>query len=447
MFHHVRPFFPTRTSPHSPAVAAPPFTITGRASSRRLDWVSTEPARSPAPCAPVCVRLVALASKIAGMFRSGPGIVLLGALSWAAVPAAQGETERTPIDESAYQRINESLVHHHLLPRYRDLAAAMGNLHGAVASLCATPAPDALEHARSAFHGAMDAWMAVQHLPFGPLERELRIYRLYFWPQARGKVADALAGLLETDDAGVLSPDRFSGTSAAVQGLPAAEHLLFMHGDALGTGTEAARTQCRVLESVGRNLEEIAREALDEWGAVTGTGGGSRSYADLVLGPGPENREFSTAKDATLLFFSALHDELALIADVKVGPVVRDTLESARPAFAESRPSRRATRNLEINLRALQALYAGESGPGLGELVSAHGGDEGLDPLMRKAFRLTLGNLRSIGVPLDEAVVDPGRRPQTEKLSLQVRAMRKLVRTRLAEALDLAVGFNAMDGD
>ena len=372
--------------------------------------------------------------------------VLLCAASGAPLPVAAaegGHGDRIAAD--AYQRVNESLVEHHVLPRYRRFAEAAAHFREAAGALCASRSSDALDDARAGYHRAMDAWMAMQHLQFGPLEQELRAYRLYFWPQARGKVGEAIAALLSDGDPARLSPARFSGASVAVQGLPAAEHLLFVSARALAGDGEAGRPACGLLQAVAANIHEIASDALAEWRDAPPEGW--PSFADLVLRPGPDNADFPAPKDATLAFFAALHHGLQFIADVKLRPVVGESRDAARPRLAESRPSGRAMRNIELNLRALQALYAGEAGPGLGDLVKAHDEDAALDPLMRKAFRLTLETARSIDGALDEAVSDPGLRPRTEKLLVQTRALEQIVRTRVAEALDLRVGFNALDGD
>lgn len=377
--------------------------------------------------------------------RRALAAALLCAVSGA--PAlAQGEEEGGDrIAADAYQRVNESLVTHHVLPRYRRLAEAAAHFHEGVAASCASRDPGALAGARAGYHRTMDAWMAMQHLPFGPLEQQMRTQRLYFWPQARGKVGEAVAGLLAGTDAALLSPPRFSGASVAVQGLPAAEHLLFERPAVLAGEGETRHRGCALLGAIAANLREIAGAALREWRDTPA--GGPPSFADLMLRPGPDNADFPAPKEATLLFFTALHDGLQFIARVKLGPVVGATRDAPRPRLAESLPSGRATRNVVLNLEALQALYAGEEGPGLGTLVAAHEADAALDPLMRKAFRLTLETARAIGVPLDAAVSDPALRPRTGKLLVQVRALERIVRTRVTEALDLRVGFNALDGD
>ena len=373
-------------------------------------------------------------------------VLLLGALAKASIFMAEAQAGEARIVAGAYQSVNESLVRRYVLPRYRGFAGATTRLRETVGALCEAPAEDALEGARQAFHEAMDAWMAMQHLHFGPLEQQLRAHRVYFWPQARGKVGEAIAQLLGAGNEDILSTERFSGTSVAVQGLPAAEHLLFLRGDALFGDREAGSGECRLLDAVSRSLEEIAREAHEEW-TLAVVAGGTSSYADIMLRPGPENADFPAAKDVTLLFFAALHTGLSLVAEVKVTPVIGDSTATVRPALAESRASGRSMRNIAINLEALQALYVGEAGAGIAELVAASKEDAGLDPLMRKAFRLTLESARSFDAALEEAAVDSAQRSRVEKLSLQTRALRQLVRTRVAEALDLAVGFNALDGD
>ena len=370
---------------------------------------------------------------------------LLGIVSGAPAPARSDEGGDDRITADAYQRVNESLVAHHVLPRYRRLAEAAAHFHDAVAALCASGDPGALAGARAGYHRTMDAWMAVWHLPFGPLEQQSRTQRLYFWPQARGKVGEAVARLLADGDAALLSPPRFSGASVAVQGLPAAGHLLFERAAALTGEGGTEHRSCALLGAIAANVRAIAGAALREW--RDHPAGGPPPFADLLLRPGPDNADFPAPKEATLLFFVALHDGLQFLDRVKLGPVVGATRDASRPRLAESLPSGRATRNVVRNLEALQALYAGEEGPGLGALVEASGADAALDPLMRRAFRLTLSTARAIGVPLDAAVSDPALRPRTEKLLVQVRALGQLVRTRVAEALDLRVGFNALDGD
>ena len=136
---------------------------------------------------------------------------------------------------------------------------------------------------------------------------------------------------------------------------------------------------------------------------------------------------------------------LQLTFDVNLKPVIGESAQDVRPVLAESRLSGRSQRNIVVTLETLQALYLGEGSAGLGDLAA--GADPKLDRLMRKAFRLTLATARSIDGSVENAAGDPALRPPVEKLATQVQALKQIVRDRLAPALGLAVGFNALDGD
>ena len=326
-----------------------------------------------------------------------------------------------------------ALAETHAVPRYKRLATATDDFTTAAEAHCASTSDAGRAQARAAFHEAMNAWMGVQHLRFGPVESFNRAYRFYFWPQARAKVADAVAELVTTgeEDERLARIDR---ANVAVQGLLAAELLLYderyLGGDAKG---------CGLLSAVAANMRTMAAGILSEWRD------GDDAFARLMTTPGPDNSHFEDHAAGTLAFFQGLHDSLQLIHDVNLKPVIGENAATVRPVLAESRLSGRSQRNIVVTLEALQALYLGEGSAGLGDLTAI--ADPKLDRLMRKAFRLTLATAQSIEGPVEIAAADPALRPPVEKLAKQVRALRQIVRDRLAPALGLAVGFNALDGD
>lgn len=350
--------------------------------------------------------------------------------------ALASEGER--VGSADYARINAALVQHHVLPRYVQLSAATDRFANAVSDFCAGTGEAGHARIQARFHDVMDAWMRIRHVHFGPIELFMRGYRFYFWPQARGKVADAIRALVEAGDETAFLPSRISQANVAVQGLLAAETLLYdpRYPGARGS---AGAVDCRVLAAIAGNMRAMAADTLGEWQE------GETPFIHVLAEPGPQSLYFRDHREVTLAFFESLHDSLQLIAEVKLGPVMGDTIQTARPHLAESRLSGRSLRNVIDNLEALQALYHGEGGPGLGDLTKTV--DLELDRLLRKAFRLTLLTARSIGRPLEEAAADPSLRAKFEKLVLQVRALRQIVRGQLGPALALSVGFNALDGD
>ena len=319
------------------------------------------------------------------------------------------------------------------MPRYERLATATQAFATSAEALCQGTSDAGRAPVREAFHEATDAWMGVQHLRFGPVESFNRAYRFYFWPQARAKAADAVAELVSAgeEDERLARIDR---ANVALQGLLAAEVLLY---DDRYLGADAKG--CGLFSAVAANMRTMAAGILSEWRD------GDDAFARLMTTPGPDNLHFEDHAAGTLAFFQGLHDSLQLIHDVNLMPVIGESAATVRPVLAESRLSGRSQRNIVVTLEALQALYLGQGSAGLGDLTAI--ADPKLDRLMRKAFRLTLATAQSIEGPVEIAAADPALRPPVEKLAKQVRALRQIVRDRLAPALGLAVGFNALDGD
>ena len=347
---------------------------------------------------------------------------------------ATSDSHAQEIAPADYARVNAALVETHALPRYERLATATDAFAGAAEAFC-TGESDADHHRlRAAFHNTMDAWMGVQHLRFGPVDSRMRGFRFYFWPQARNKVGEAVAELVADgeDDAGLAA--RIGRTNVAVQGLLAAEVLVY-DGRYLGADAKG----CGLLTAVAANMRTMATGILAEWRD------GDDAFARLMTTPGPNNPHFEDHAAGTLAFFQGLHDSLQLIYDINLKPVIGDSAQSVRPVLAESRLSGRSQRNIVVTLEALQAVYLGEGSAGLGELTAV--ADPKLDRLMRKAFRLTLATARSIEGRVEQAATDPARRPLVQKLAKQMQALKQIVRDRLAPALGLAVGFNALDAD
>ncbi len=366
--------------------------------------------------------------------RAGLALALMATL-------CPGSAAAEGLSEQDYAQVNAAVVAQHILPRYEVLAGEARALDAAAKAHCARPDGEGLEDLRQRYQATMDAWMGIQHLQFGPIELFQRGYRLYFWPRGQGRISGAVEELLAARDKRRFADDAFRRGSVATQGLPAMEQLLYSEVRVFGASGEA-QWRCRLLTAISANVRDMAAEILADWQ------GGRVAFARSMAEPEPETGYFGSHKDGTLELFKSFYTGLQLIADARLSPVVGQSIETARPRMAESHLSERSLRNIVLSLEALEALYRGENGgEGLGALVVQSGGDAKLDPLMLRAFEKTLGTARAIAPPLDEAVADPARRAEVETLRTQATAMKQIVETRMATALGLGVGFNALDGD
>ncbi len=348
-----------------------------------------------------------------------------------------GSAWAAPVPDASYRDLNATLMDRYLLPRYGALALAADGFAEATQGLCQAPGEMTLQAARSAYHATMDAWMAVQHLRFGPIELFMRGYRMYFWPESRSRVDDSVRQLLAEHPDGKFTMASFSRTSVAVQGLPAAEQLLFVGGERLD-GTSEGKARCRLLLAISANLVEIGQGLVTDWT------GGQDPFRTVAMQPGPENVYFETPRDVTLAFFKGLHNGLQLIADLRLKPVMGASIPQAQPRLAESTASARSLRNILVSLEGLQAMYVDG---GVSAFVRAQPGRQDLDALLLRAFAMTIESAKSLPEPLAKAVTDAKARGAVELLYKRVLALKQIVRSDLADALDVAVGFNALDGD
>ncbi len=351
-------------------------------------------------------------------------------LLWNLAATAASDSD---IAAAQYAEVNANLIDSHVIPRYENLARSAAQFERIVRIFCGPESDLELTDLRHAFHLMMDAWFGIAHLHFGPIKFYMRQYRFYFWPQARGKVLDATAAFIAAGDARPLAE-----SNVAVQGFLAAEALLF-HERFLGSSAMQKRPLCSMLKAVSKNLAAMAAGTLAEWRA------GDAAYAHYMQHPSSDNPFYESHSAATLDLFQSLYNALQFSFDIRLRPVVGDSIAAARPVLAESRYSARSTRNLIAVLGALQDLYGGDDRAGLGSLTAIT--DPELHALMQKAFRATLATARALEAPIEDAAVDAQKRPQTEKLGRQVQALKQIARERLSKALGLTVGFNALDGD
>ncbi|WP_404379238.1 imelysin family protein [Caenispirillum salinarum] len=342
-----------------------------------------------------------------------------------------------PVLAAAPDFPTETVLTDHIQPRHAALHQTADRLHEAAAGLCADAPTADLDAVRKTFHDTMDAWAGVQHVTYGPIENFNRRFRLQFWPDPRNVLERELADLLREQPTDILAENGLTFASVAIQGLPMVERLTFgPHADALADGADTGeRTyRCRLLEAVTANVAAIAeglesnwRETGEPWPAAFR----DPAAADLV------------ADDADLagLVLTGLTTQLQSIRDQRLLTVMGDTGDAADPAKAESALSGRSLRGIAASIGAMAEGFNLMFTPALAAA------EPELADLMGRAFSQTQATAQGIDGPLGEAVTDPARRANVEKLATQVRALQQLLATRVAPALGLSLGFNSLDGD
>jgi predicted lipoprotein len=346
--------------------------------------------------------------------------------------AACGETPAAAPD---YQSFNVRLVARHVVPADQALAQRTADQAAAVGGLCPEPDADRLAAARAAFHAAMDAWMEVQHVTWGPVQVAFRRERIYYWPERRGAVERALAGLLEARDADALAPGALARHSVAVQGLTALEHLLFAD-DALAAFAApggAGEYRCGLAAAIARNLAGVAAEVSGEWRAkiLPALAAGGSIY-------------FASPQAASKLLLTDLANLMQTVADLKLQPVLGASLAEARPDLAESRPSGRSARNIVMNLESAHRLYAGSDGePGFSAFVVAAPDGAERHARIEHDFDSALRSAQALPERIDAAVTDAEQRELVVAAFTRIEALRNRLRDEVPPAAGITLGFTS----
>lgn len=361
--------------------------------------------------------LVAAGFLLAGMF----GVALTG-------PAVAGTL---PAD------LGQRLADGYIRPATAQLVARSSALHGDLTRWCEAGAPAAgRAQVDEDFRALLGAWARVEFLRFGPLVRDNRFERIFFWPDARGLVSRQLLAALKAADPAALAAGALRGRSVAVQGLPAIEFLLFGDGaDALPDGTPASRYRCDLAAATTANVRDIAVELNEDWSASGETG---REFTAPAAG----NALYRNSQEVAAEAFKALATGVKFLREAKLAPMMGATPAEAREQRGTFWRSGSTARYLAANVRGLGDFY------GAARLADSY------TPAERSAdesFLAEIGraetNLRTVEtLPLATALTATQRRHFT-LAQLIADNLRSMIDEVIAPAFGVTIGFNALDGD
>ena len=166
----------------------------------------------------------------------------------------------------------------------------------------------------------------------------------------------------------------------------------------------------------------------------------------MMLTAAAGNDAYFAAEEASGDLLKSLHTALQSVIALKLEAPLGASLDQAKPRRAENWRSELSLAGIRANLETADALYAGPGG--FSTALQALTDEDQLDWAIRQDFDAGVRAARC-----DRAAAamrrssDAAARAQVEALLAEVKSMRQLVSQELAPALDLLVGFNAMDGD
>ncbi|QIB36018.1 imelysin family protein [Ancylobacter pratisalsi] len=366
------------------------------------------------------------------------GLALLGQIGQAAqgVPAvAAATTFLTGVFATRAHATAVSapdVVEQWLLPRYDKLAADAQAQLVAWEGFCKAPSKEGVKELKARFDALSLDWSGVEFITFGPVMLSLRADRFNLFPERRNAVGRSVAELISDETDERLQPKRFFRLSAAAQGLPAMERLLYDEGAdaALLSGPEAGR-RCALGLAIAGNLAKLSGELREGWG--------DRSTALLgQLYAGKSDPVFFPDPNALL---SQMVTDLAgayqRVVDQRLLVVLGKNINEAKPLISDRRRS---------GLSKATIVAVVTSAGALGERLA-----QGLDPKSQQAIATVMNGAVTAAKALPEdigaaAETEAGRK-QIETAIAAFKAAQASVADPLAAGLGVPLGFNALDGD
>jgi len=345
------------------------------------------------------------------------------------------------IPDENYQAVLAHLLGTVMHPKLDEFHASTETLTQGFEDFCSDPDAGGLEDTQTAFHAAMDIWQEIQPWRMGPLVANGRDQHIEYWPDKHGTAARQFRKLMFDKPTAYTDPEKLAGASAALQGFPALEEVLFAddHGDHMIAADEDGVFLCQYGTAIATNLGTLSAELQEEWPA----------FATAMENAGPDSMDYPTAKFAATDLYRALHEGLLIISTQKLARPLGENAEDARASRAESPLSKRSLRNIEHNLIGLFAIYdgkwgdIGEEGKGLAALID--------NSLLDRSFRLnwqTVGDsVAKLPPSVAEVLEQPDGYETLTDLKGQIEFLTMLVENDVGGNTQLGGGFNALDGD
>ncbi|WP_298965863.1 imelysin family protein [uncultured Roseibium sp.] len=331
----------------------------------------------------------------------------------------------------------ENMITGYIQPAFQEFVSSTEKLPEAVETVCLDPNEVAGREFQKVFSETVHDFGRIQFLRFGPLLDQDRLSRLAFMPDPRGIGSRQLRKLYAQKDEDALDALGLAKKSVAVQGLTALELIAFDKSGKvrLGKPDDDAEFTCGYALAIAKNTHAIAVALDASWANPDG-------YTEALLTPGGSDARFKTSKEAMESVFNALVTGLIVVRDQDLLPALGTSKEKAKPRRF---PFSRSGNGVTFLSSELQGIEQSISSLNLKKLTPQD------FTWIFDTLNFEFGNAHKILTQLDPPLRYSFKKGDSYRLvsvlAITVKSIRDTVALELAGALDLAGGFNALDGD
>ena len=360
---------------------------------------------------------------------------MLPATSGAQTTSGEGTPIVPTATEADYGRAVAHAVSDYIIPAYETLEGTTTALERTTRDFCAEPDSASGTSVDTAFAATIRAWAAVDFFRFGPMAQDGRYERFAFFPDVHGTGARQLRRFLAEENQSLLEPGALASQSAAVQGLPALESLLYSGSNALLKTEMPEPFRCALAAAIAENVHLIAEEALAGWK-------GNNGWAWLMYEPGPDNPVYRTHAEVMTEIVKAIVTGLEQDREHRLLPALGKTPEEGKASRAPFNASGQAIPYLIASAEALELFSRASS---LLDMLPEGQKSYGSSALFE--FSNLKNALHDVGSDLEAALAEPQLRSKLSYATIVLASLRDNFQRHIAVGAGLTSGFNSLDGD
>lgn len=342
-----------------------------------------------------------------------------------------------PATANEFRAPVEDFIVNFVRPKTAQFAQTTSRLPIAVENVCHDTSAETVAEFKLAFAETVQDYSRIHFLRFGPLLENDKASRLAFLPDPRGIVQRQSRKVYAARDETVLTPESLSEKSVALQGLSALELITFDKNTNVRLGEEDDNRAftCGYALAIARNVATIAKDLAAEWEDPDG-------YSALLLNTGPENDSYRTSTEALETVFKGLVTGIIIAKDQDVLPALGSSEKKAKPRRF---PFSRSANAISYLSNELQAIREGLFAMDLQRFTPEE------HAWLLNTLDFEFGNAQVYLKKLEPAVRQTFKTNNNygdmKALSITLGSIQELMGQELAGALNLAGGFNALDGD
>ena len=334
---------------------------------------------------------------------------------------------------SVEREILQSTLLSYIQPSYGLLVERTQALELSAAELCSAPDASRLQASREQFHQVVDAWGRIEWLRIGPVMRENRLERVFYFPDRKSIGLRQVQSAVATENPEVLALSILQNLSVAMQGLGALDYLLF--GRDSETLTTGNTFRCQYARTVAENLQHIA-------GVIDSAWSNDDQLIEDFLKPSSTNPNYLSDKEAMNTLVGTIIHGLQGIRDARIGVFLRAPKAKDRPKSAPLWRSQSTTVLLAANLQGLEQLFIQSQ---ISQLLPAQ--TNGIESSLLFDFRQSINTAQTLDSPIADILANPEQRERMSYLNLAIGFVIDRLNNEFSPATGLSTGFSFNDGD